>query len=122
VSGDVEGVVRRFASGGDFILHAKMYRYERGSENKAVRWVVNGFLVPEAGSVATLGETSVVSGRAATARLGLTQYQIVIDGDLEMAEVERYSGEIIGSFPRELLEAVTSAVGSAGHALAGGES
>ncbi len=122
VSGSGDGVVRRFVSGGGFKLPAKMYRYERGFENQVVRWVINGFMMPEAGAVATLAETTLISGRAATSRLGLTQYQIVIDGDLEMAEVERYAAEIIGSIPRELLVAVTSSVESAEQALPGGES
>ncbi len=98
--------VRGFASTLGITLPAKIYRFERGSENGRVRWVVNGFLIPNEGAVATLEETSVVSARSATSRLGLTQYQIVLDGDLKMVDVERYASEIIGSFPLELLKAV----------------
>ncbi len=100
--------VQGFASTLGISLPAKIYRFTRGSENERVRWVVNGFLMPNAGAVATLEETSVVSTRLATSWLGLTQYQIILDGDLKMVDVERYAAEIVGAFPLELLKAVTS--------------
>ncbi len=100
------GNVRRFGSPLGLPLPTALYRFERGSNPRLVRWVANGFLMPGGKAVATLAETAEVSARASTSRLGLTQFQIVIDGERDVDEVENYVAEIIGALPADLLDAV----------------
>ena len=84
----------------------RAYRFFGGVDDAVQWWVVNGFLLPDGRSVATLEETRDLSARASTSRLGLTQFQIVFQGNLLATDVERYAGELLGSIPEEVYLAV----------------
>lgn len=84
----------------------RLYRFFGGVDQAAQWWVINGFLLPDGRAVATLEETRDLSARAATSRLGLTQFQIVFQGALPVTDVLRYAGELLGAIPEELYLAV----------------
>ena len=100
----------------------RVYPFFRGVDEAAQLWVVSGFLLPDGRAVATLGETQQLSARAATSRLGLTQFQIVLQGALPATDVERYAGELLGSIPEELYLSVGGARDRIDGADDGGES
>ena len=100
-------------------LPASLYRFGRGGDSGGSLWVVNGFLMPQGAAVATLGETQGQTSRAATSRLGLTQYQIVIRGDREASNVIKYATEILESLPQEFFLALGGATQSSSGASDG---
>ncbi len=71
--------------------------------------------------MSTLGETHVSSSRLESSRLGLTQFQIVMDGEISMAEVEQYAEEIVGSLPPRILGAVLASPADDEATLIGGD-
>lgn len=103
-------------------LPVRIYRFVGGREGGIRLWVVSGFLMPDGRAVATLEETAEIAARAATSRLGLTQFQILFQDDLPAADVERYAGEILRGLPEELFLAVGGTVDAAGAAGDGGGS
>lgn len=100
----------------------RLYRFSTGVDDAVQWWVVNGFLLPDGRAVATLEETRSLSARAATSRLGLTQFQIVFQGSLSVADVQRYAGELLGSIPGEIYLSVGAALDGIGGAGDGGDS
>lgn len=96
-----------FGAEGGTSLPASIYSFGRGGHSGDHIWVINGFLIPGGEAVATLAETTGASGRAATSRLGLTQYQIVFRGDHLISDVIQHSSEILGSLPREFYLALS---------------
>ncbi len=87
-------------------LRYRLYRFSRGDGEEVQVWVGNGFLAPGHGATSTLAETKSVSERAATSRLGLTQFQIVLPGALGRDAATAHLEEIIGALPETLYDAV----------------
>ncbi len=115
------GARRQFSSALQVSLPAAVYRFDRGKSGDRVQWVVNGFLMPGGRCAATLKETNAGSAGLTVSRLGLTQYQIVFLGDLQVSDVVEYAGEIIDAIPGNFLEAVMSTVLPDDEGRAGGD-
>ena len=89
-------------------LPCRIYKFHLGMEEENPLWVGNGFLMPDLGPARTLEETKPISGRAQTSRLGLLQYQILIQGSVSPEDVKRYLCELLGTFPKELYDVVVA--------------
>lgn len=91
---------------GGIALPFRLYRFSLGLDERTPLWVGNGFLMPEFGAARTLEETERVSGRAETSRLGLLQYQVLIEGGVPSDVVAQYLCELLSTFPKELHDVV----------------
>lgn len=91
-------------------IPVRIYRFLGGTDQNISLTVVSGFLMPDGRAAATLAETMELASRAATSRLGLTQFQIVFEGNLPESDVDRYAGEILAGLPAEVYLAVGGVV------------
>lgn len=83
------------------LLKTQLYSFSRGSQSDGI-FVLNGFIVPGIGPVATLGDAAIAMNRAERSRLGLAQYQIVFQGTFEIADIRDMATDILASLPEEL--------------------
>lgn len=87
-------------------MPARLYQFVGGDAEASPLWVVNGFLLPGGGGVASLEEAGALMKSAKSAQMGLTQFQIVFRGDLNIGEVTQYALELLSSLPRALYESL----------------
>ncbi len=56
------------------MIPVRIYRFRGSTDESISLTVVSGFLMPDGRTAATLDETKELAARAATSRLGLTQF------------------------------------------------
>lgn len=101
-------------------IKAAVYRFEMPGPTKTIHLtVVNGFLLPVLGSTARLEDTRSLSSSGAQTMLGISQFQLLFEGQISTEDVISYADEVIRGLPASVVELMCSDSGQTGQYASG---
>ena len=90
-------------------IEAVLYRFEMPGPSKTIiLTVVSGFLMPVVGSTARLEEASFLASSGIRAAQGISQFQLLFEGEISTEAATSFADEIIGGIPEPVLLALCS--------------
>jgi hypothetical protein len=89
------------------VMEASAYHFSEADDSLSNLWVINGFFMSGNFFAATLEEAERVAKPSLLGGNGLSQFQILLQGDYPAVDVEKYGTEILQGIPSFLFD-VTS--------------
>ena len=85
-------------------MEAKAYSFSRAGDSSLQLWVINGFFMNGNFFAGTLEEAEKVAKPSLLGGNGLSQFQILLQGDYGGADVRKYGTEILQEIPSSLFD------------------
>jgi hypothetical protein len=88
------------------IMEAKAYFFTRTGDLANQLWVVNGFFLSDNFFAATLEDAEQIAKPSLLGGTGLSQFQILLQGDFRAADVRKYGTELLQGIPSSLFDVI----------------